>query len=125
MRKIVVQIDDRRSLRLITNDLTSPAAEFAKLYNLRWAIELFFRLVKQTLKIARLPGPSENAVRTQVAAALITLLILQLAKLASRRTLNSLTFTRAVRANHINRKTVTSHFVQARSIVKRSQTGLT
>ena len=48
----------------------------------RWAIELFFRWVKQTLKITRFVGASENAVRIQIAVALIAFLLLRLAQAA-------------------------------------------
>ncbi len=63
------------------------------------AIELFFRWVKQNLKITRFLGTSENAVRTQIAVALIVFLMLRLAAEATRVTASLLTFTRLVRAN--------------------------
>jgi IS4 transposase len=58
----------------------APAAAIAELYKRRWAIELFFRWVKQTLKIRRFLGTSENAVRIQIAVALIPFLLLRLAQ---------------------------------------------
>ena len=67
--------DAGKELRIVTNDLDSPAQEIADLYKQRWDIELFFRWVKQTLKITRFIGVSENAVRTQIAVALIAFLI--------------------------------------------------
>jgi IS4 transposase len=66
-------------LRIFTNDLTASAQEIADLYKRRWAIELFFRWVKQTLKITHFFGTSENAVRIQIAVALIAFLLLRLA----------------------------------------------
>ena len=52
MREIGVMTDDGKTLlRLVTNDLDAPAQEIADLYKRRWAIELFFRWIKQTLKI--------------------------------------------------------------------------
>ncbi len=59
----------------MSNDLDASAEEIADLYRRRWAIELFFRWVKQTLKITRFVGNSENAVRIQVAVALIAFLL--------------------------------------------------
>ena len=56
--------------------------EIADLYKRRWAIELFFRWVKQTLRITRFLGTSENAVRIQIAVALIAFLLLRLAQAA-------------------------------------------
>ena len=55
---------------------TPEAQEIADLYKRRWAIELFFRWVKQTLKITHFLGVSENAIRIQIAVALIAFLLL-------------------------------------------------
>ena len=60
-----------QTLRLLTNDLDAPAQEIADLYKRRWRVELFFRVMKKTLKITRFVGRSENAVRIQIAVALI------------------------------------------------------
>lgn len=67
-------------LRIVTNDLEAPAREVADLYKRRWAIELFFRWIKQTLKITRFLGTTENAVAIQIAIALIAFLLLRLAQ---------------------------------------------
>ena len=61
--------------------------------------ELFFRWVKQHLKIKKFLGTSENAIRIQIAVALIVFLLLRLAAEATRSTASLLTFTRLVRAN--------------------------
>ena len=66
-------------LRILSNDRDAAAQEIADLYRRRWAIELFFRWVRQTLKITRFRGPSENAVRIQSAVALIAFLLRRLA----------------------------------------------
>ena len=63
VREIVVRIETGEALRLLTNDLDAPAQEIADLYKRRWRIELFFRLMKQTLRITKFVGRSENAVR--------------------------------------------------------------
>lgn len=99
LREVVVAIDKGRTLRLLTNDLDATAEGIAALYKARWQIELFFRWVKQHLKIKRFLGTSENAVRTQIAVALIVFLMLRLAAEATRTTVSLLTFTRLVRAN--------------------------
>lgn len=78
-REIVVRIDTGRKLRLFTNDLTSPAEQIADLYKERWQIELFFKWIKQNLRIERFMGTSENAVRIQIATALIAYVLLRLA----------------------------------------------
>ncbi len=79
-REIVVDIDAKRTLRLFTNDLTSPAETIADLYKERWQIELFFKWIKQNLRIARFMGTSENAVRTQIATSMIAYLLIRLAQ---------------------------------------------
>ncbi len=67
VREIVVATDRAKRLRILTNDLDAPAGEIAALYKRRWQIELFFRLLKQTLKIRHFIGRSQNAVRIQIA----------------------------------------------------------
>lgn len=67
-----------RPLVLATNDMLAPAQEIAQLYKDRWQIELFFKWIKQHLRIRHFLGCSENAVKTQILAALITYLLLLL-----------------------------------------------
>jgi IS4 transposase len=82
VREVQVTIDTGKILRIVTNDLDAPAEEIAELYKQRWQIELFFRWVKQTLRIEHFVGVSENAVRIQIAVALIAFLILRMAQVA-------------------------------------------
>lgn len=56
----------------LTNDLESSALVIANLYKNRWSVELFFKWVKQHLKIKKFWGTSENAVRIQIYCAIIT-----------------------------------------------------
>jgi hypothetical protein len=106
VREIGVTLDDGKTLRVVTNDLDAPAQEITDLYRRRWAIELFFRWVKQTLKIRHFLGTSENAVRIQIATALIAYLILKLAKDAAKVSYSLLAFARLVRANLMHRRAV-------------------
>ena len=99
LREVHVVIDTGKTLRLVTNDLTSPAETIAELYKTRWEIELFFRWIKQTLKIRKFLGTSENAVRIQIAVALIAYLLLRMAHAAQSAIPSMLAFTRLVRAN--------------------------
>lgn len=77
-RVVVNRPDNATPLSLITNDFDRSAAEIAELYKKRWGIELFFKWIKQNLKIKRFLGRSEQAVRTQIYSALITYLLLYL-----------------------------------------------
>src|SRR5207249_2007056 len=55
-----------RSLVFLTNQFGLPAATICALYKSRWQVELFFKWIKQHLRIKRFFGTSENAVKTQV-----------------------------------------------------------
>jgi hypothetical protein len=107
VREVQVKTDTGKVLRIFTNDLDAPAQEIADLYKRRWAIELFFRWVKQTLTITRFLGTSENAVRIHIAVALIAFLLLRLAQATTQTVLLSpLLFARLVRANLMHRRDV-------------------
>lgn len=69
-----VDTETGKELRILTNDLAAPADEIAGIYKGRWQVELFFRWIKQTLKVRHFLGMSENAVRIQIAVALIAFL---------------------------------------------------
>jgi hypothetical protein len=104
VREIRVNTEAGKELRILTNDLDAPAEEIAALYKRRWAIELFFRWVKQTLKIRHFIGRSENAMRIQIAVALIAFLLLRLAQAALASVESPLAFARLVRANLMHRR---------------------
>jgi IS4 transposase len=106
VREIRVVIDTGKVLRIFTNDLTASAQEIADLYKRRWAIELFFRWVKQTLKIAHFFGTSENAVRNQIAVALIAFILLRLAQDANKIVKSPLAFARLIQANLMHRRPI-------------------
>jgi len=104
VREVQVKTDSGKVLRLLSNDLDAAANAIAELYKRRWAIELFFRWVKQVLKITRFLGLSENAVRTQIAVALIAFLLLRLAQAGQRAIISPLRFARLVRVNLMHKK---------------------
>jgi Domain of unknown function (DUF4372)/Transposase DDE domain len=58
--------ETRRNLVFLTNDLSLPASVIAFLYKCRWKVELFFKWIKQNLRIKHFYGTSDNAVKTQV-----------------------------------------------------------
>jgi len=106
VREVRVATETGKVLRILSNDLDASAQEIADLYKRRWAIELFFRWVKQTLKITRFLGTSENAVRIQIAVALITFLILRLAQATQNVVQSPIAFARLVRANLMHRRRI-------------------
>lgn len=107
VREIRVVIETGKVLRIFTNDLTASAQEIADLYKRRWAIELFFRWIKQTLKIAHFFGTSENAVRIQITVALMAFVLLRLAHDANKIVNGALAFARLIRANLMDRRAIT------------------
>jgi Transposase DDE domain/Domain of unknown function (DUF4372) len=114
VREVRVVIETGKVLRIFTNDLTASAQDIADLYKRRWAIELFFRWVKQTLKISHFLGTSENAVRIQIVVALIAFLLLRLAHDAHKIVASPLTFARLIRTNLMLRRQI-AELLQSRS----------
>ena len=78
LREVVVIRPGRAPLHLVTNDHIRSATQIAELYKERWQIELFFKWIKQNLKIKAFFGRSENAVKVQIYAALIAFCLLRL-----------------------------------------------
>lgn len=106
VREVRVMIETGKVLRIFTNDLEASAQEIADLYQRRWAIELFFRWVKQTLKIDHFFGTSETAVRIQITVALIAFLLLRLAHDASKIVKSPLAFARLIKTNLMHRRPI-------------------
>ena len=77
LRRIVARRENGKDdLVLATNDFKSSATAIANFYKKRWEIELFFKWIKQHLKIKSFLGRSENAVRIQLLTAIISYLLL-------------------------------------------------
>ena len=106
VREVQVMIETGKVLRIFTNDLEASAQEIADLYRRRWAIELFFRWVKQTLKIDHFFGASETAVRIQITVALIAFLLLRLAHDACKIAKSPLAFARLIKTNLMQRRPI-------------------
>ena len=67
MRRVsYFDIKTNKRLRFLTNNFTLPALTIAEIYRSRWQVELFFRWIKQNLRIKKFYGVSENAVKTQI-----------------------------------------------------------
>ncbi|MCA1607814.1 MAG: IS4 family transposase, partial [Acidobacteria bacterium] len=73
----VLDPENGQELTFLTNDLTLSPATVAAIYKERWQIELFFKAIKQNLKIKTFLGTSANAVKTQIWTALITMLLVR------------------------------------------------
>lgn len=79
MLRLVVVWDEQnqREIELLTNQLAFGSTTIAAIYKDRWEIELFFKTLKQNLKVKTFVGTSENALRIQIWTALIALLLLK------------------------------------------------
>lgn len=81
LRRICFYDDiDKRSFVFLTNNFDLDAAQIALLYKYRWSVELFFKWIKQHLRIESFWGASENAVKTQIYIALATYALVSIIK---------------------------------------------
>jgi hypothetical protein len=69
-----------KNLVFLTNNTVLPALTIAALYKNRWAVEIFFRWIKQHLRVKRFLGTSENAVKTQIWCAVATYVLIAIVK---------------------------------------------
>lgn len=84
LRRVVIWDDENeREIVLLTNHLEFGATTIGLIYKDRWQIELFFKALKQNLKVKTFVGTSENAVKIQIWTALIAILLLKLMQLKS------------------------------------------
>jgi len=84
LRRIEVWLEDKQeTITFITNHRKLAASTIAAIYRDRWQIELFFKAIKQSLRIKTFVGTSENAVRIQIWTALIAMLLLRYLHLRS------------------------------------------
>jgi hypothetical protein len=84
LRRIEVWLEDKQdTIVFVTNNLRLAASTIADIYRDRWQIELFFKAIKQSLRIKAFIGTSENAVQTQIWTALIAMVVLRYLQLRS------------------------------------------
>ena len=84
LRRIEIWVEEKQeTMVFVTNHLKLAASTIAAIYKERWQIELFFKALKQSLKIKTFVGTSENAVQTQIWTALIAILVIKYLQLRS------------------------------------------
>jgi hypothetical protein len=77
-RKVTVRVEEKKEpLVLLTNNLTLAARTIAAIYKERWQVELFFKALKQNLRVKTFVGTSANAVHIQIWTALIAIMLLK------------------------------------------------
>jgi hypothetical protein len=84
LRRIEVWVEDKQeTMVFVTNNLRLAASTIAAIYRERWQIELFFKALKQSLRVKTFVGTSENGVQTQIWTALIAMLVVKYLQLRS------------------------------------------
>jgi Transposase DDE domain/Domain of unknown function (DUF4372) len=80
LRCVRVKDECGKRITFLTNNMALPATTIAALYKSRWQVELFFKWIKQHLRIKSFYGTSENAVKTQIWIALSTYVLIAIVK---------------------------------------------
>lgn len=80
LRRVVVKDDEGKRITFLTNNFALEPTMIADLYRQRWQVELFFKWIKQHLRIKTFFGTSENAVKTQIWIAVCTYVLIAIAK---------------------------------------------
>jgi hypothetical protein len=75
-----LDVETRKRFKFLTNNFTLPALTIAQIYKCRWQVELFFKWIKQHLRIKAFFGTSENAVKTQIWIAVATYVLIAIIK---------------------------------------------
>jgi hypothetical protein len=83
LRLVTIETEEGKRLEFLTNHLTLAASTIAEIYKDRWQIEVFFKLIKQNLRIKTFIGTTANAVWTQIWTALIAMLLIRFLQLKS------------------------------------------
>jgi transposase len=79
-RVTYVDLENERRLKFLTNNFSLPALTIANIYKSRWMVELFFKFIKQHLRIKSFYGTSENAVKTQIWIAVSTYVLVAIVR---------------------------------------------
>jgi len=80
LRRIVVKDEDGKRITFLTNNFALAPELIAQLYRQRWQVELFFKWIKQHLRIKAFLGSTENAVKTQIWIAVCTYVLIAIVK---------------------------------------------
>ena len=96
--------DRNKTLTFLTNNFKLAATTIAQIYKSRWQIELFFKWIKQNLKIKSFLGTSKNAVLTQIWVAMCYYLLLTYIKYQTKYSFSLLQLSRVIREMIFERK---------------------
>ena len=84
LRLVTIETETGKRLQFLTNHMTLAASTISEIYKDRWQIEIFFKLLKQNLKIKSFIGGSPNAVWTQIWTAMIAMLLIRFLQMKSK-----------------------------------------
>ena len=98
-------------LVIVTNDLNRSSKEIAVLYKSRWQIELFFKWIKQNLRIKHWIGHNENAIKIQLYSALIAYILIRLIQEEINNKYSILKITRIIRVYITKKVNLLSVFI--------------
>ncbi len=104
LRRVVYRDPETgKQFEYVTNNFNLSALTIAQIYKARWQVELFFKWIKQHLKIKSFYGRSENAVRSQIFIAMIAYLLIYYLKHLSRSSLSIMQVARLLQVNIMER----------------------
>ena len=104
--------EHQRHLNFLTNNFTLPAIDIARLFKSRWKIEIFFKWIKQHLRIKAFYGLSENAVKTQIWIAISVYVLLAIIKKKLNLQISLYTFLQAVSISLFEKMPINQAFQQ-------------
>lgn len=114
MRRVsIYDFVHHRRLAFWTNLWTLPASTIAELYRLRWQIELFFRWIKENLRLRTFFGTNPNAIRVQIWTAISAYLLCALARHNNKLTTNLTTFLQVLSLHACSRVPLSQLFAKA------------
>lgn len=113
---------EKKVLTFITNNMDVSAKTIAAIYKSRWDIELFFKWVKQNLKLKTFIGTSENAVRIQIWSAAIVYLLMEYLRFRSRTPLLLIEVFRIISANIFSDRTIVDLLSYSKRLKRRKFT---
>jgi len=126
LRQVCYHDDEHdRDYEFLTNNFELSAQEIADIYKARWQVELFFKWIKQNLKIKTFWGTSRNAVFIQIWVALITFLLLWIGKIADALDASTQRILQVLKTSILARSTIQDLFRRPDPPVRSNQLELT
>ena len=110
-REILIFDKDENEVRFLTNIFNLPVQRILELYKMRWQIELFFKWIKQNLRIKHWIGHNENAIKIQLYSSLIAYVLIRLIQEEINNTYSILKITRIIRVYITKKVNLLSVFI--------------